>query len=116
MQVWSTNAGKVGDGTYLFWVEDIDAVDLKGVRLNLTGPGLSKSLDLTYGPFNFKNDNDNSTVEAPNTSSPYQQATFFIQVHEGKIKRSDNISIGQTLTEWDSNVGGDIGVLPKTQF
>ena len=59
-QVWSTNNGKVGDGTYLIWVEDVNEIaEIQGVRVELSGPGLAESL--SYGPFRFKDLKDNVT-------------------------------------------------------
>jgi len=71
----------------------------------LTGPGLSDNV--TYGPYNFKNDNDNTTTEATNP-----QAVFFIQVDNNSIVRSDNIAIGDnlssTLMQWTGSLQNSV--------
>ena len=72
-QVWATDSQKVGNGTYLFYVEDVSEIDVQNFKLVLSGPGLSDNI--TYGPYDFKEDGDNSTTEAVNP-----QAVFFIQV------------------------------------
>ena len=90
VQVWATDSQKVGNGTYLVYVEDVSETDVQNFKLILSGPGLSDNV--TYGPYNFKNDNDNTTTEATNP-----QSVFFIQVEGNKIVRSDNIAIGDTL-------------------
>ncbi len=76
-QVWSTNNGKVGDGTYLVWVEDVSSADLQGVRVELSGPGLDSFI--INGPFRFK-DLDDGVTEAQNLTEPFQQHVFLIQV------------------------------------
>ena len=91
VQVWATDSKEVGDGTYLVYVEDVDVIDLQDFKLVLTGPGIPDNK--TYGPYNFKVDNDSSTTEAVNP-----QAIFFIQVKNNLIEVSDNISIGDNLT------------------
>jgi len=91
VQVWATDNKEVGDGTYLVYVEDIDTRDVQDFKLVLTGPGITDNV--TYGPFDFKNDNNASTTEAVDP-----QALFFIQVQNNSIVRYDNISIGDNLT------------------
>jgi hypothetical protein len=90
-QVWATHGQKVGNGTYLFYVEDVSEKDVQNFKLVLSGPGLSDNL--TYGPYNFKDDDNNSTTEALNP-----QAVFFIQVENNSIVRSDNVSVGDNLS------------------
>ena len=90
-QVWATHGQKVGNGTYLFYVEDVTDLDVQNFKLVLSGPGLSDNI--TYGPYDFKDDRDNSTTEAVNP-----QAVFFIQVENNKIVRSDNVSVGENLS------------------
>ena len=90
-QVWATDSQKVGNGTYLFYVEDVSEIDVQNFKLVLSGPGLSDNI--TYGPYDFKEDGDNSTTEAVNP-----QAVFFIQVDNNSIVRSDNISVGDSLS------------------
>jgi hypothetical protein len=55
--------------------------------------------NLTYGPYNFKPNVDNSTATALNP-----QAVFFVQVQNNSIVRSDNVSVGENLSsdliEW----------------
>ena len=96
-QVWATDSRKVGNGTYLVYVEDIAGLDVQNFKLVLSGPGLSDNI--TYGPYDFNKDTDNSTTEAKNP-----QAVFFIQVDNNTIKRSDNVSVGNnlssTLMQW----------------
>jgi len=96
-QVWATDSLKVGNGTYLVYVEDIAELDVQNFKLVLSGPGLSDNI--TYGPYDFNKDTDNSTTEAKNP-----QAVFFIQVDNNTIKRSDNVSVGNnlssTLMQW----------------
>ena len=105
VQVWATDSQKVGNGTYLVYVEDVSEVDVQNFKLVLTGPGLSDNV--TYGPYNFKNDNDNSTTEATNP-----QAIFFIQVENNEIVRSDNITIGDnlssTLMQWTGTLENSV--------
>ncbi len=112
VQVWATNSGAVADGTYLVWVEDVTNADLQGVRVDLSAPGLDG--DLSYGPFRFKDDLDNTTTEAPNQASPYRQPVFFIQVDNGSIARTDNISVGDNLSSWNDNLSHWIGDLEAT--
>ena len=90
-QVWATHGQKVGNGTYLFYVEDVTDADVQNFKLVLSGPGLSDNI--TYGPYDFKDDRDNSTTEAVNP-----QAVFFIQVDNNSIVRSDNVSVGDNLS------------------
>jgi len=90
-QVWATDSQKVGNGTYLFYVEDVSETDVQNFELVLSGPGLSDNI--TYGPYDFKDDDNNSTTEAVNP-----QAVFFIQVDNNKIVRSDNVSVGENLS------------------
>jgi hypothetical protein len=91
VQVWATDSQKVGNGTYLVYVEDVSETDVQDFTLVLSGPGLSENI--TYGPYDFKNDENNSTTEALNP-----QAVFFIQVDDNSIVRSDIITIGETLS------------------
>ena len=62
---------------------------MQNFKLVLSGPGLSDNL--TYGPYNFKPNLDNSTAVNP-------QAVFFIQVDNNSIVRSDNVSVGDNLS------------------
>ena len=87
-QVWATDSQKVGNGTYLFYVEDVTDPDVQNFQLVLSGPGLSDNI--TYGPYDFKPGIDNSTALNP-------QAVFFIQVENNSIVRSDNVSVGKNL-------------------
>ena len=64
---------------------------MQDFKLVLTGPGITDNK--TYGPYDFKVDNDSLTTEAVNP-----QAVFFIQVQNNSIVLSDNISIGDNLT------------------
>ena len=91
VQVWATDSQKLGNGTYLVYVEDVSETDVQNFKLILTGPGLSDNV--TYGPYDFKDDDNVSTTEALNP-----QAVFFIQVENNSIVRSDNITLGQTLS------------------
>jgi len=91
VQVWATDSKEVGDGTYLVYVEDIDVIDLQNFKLVLSGPGLTDNK--TYGPYDYKVDNDSSTTEAVNP-----QAVFFIQVQNNSIVRSDKINVGDNLS------------------
>ena len=97
VQVWATDSLQVGDGTYLVYLEDVSETDVQGLELVLSGPGLSDNV--TFGPYDFKDDSDDSTTEANNP-----QAVFFIQVKNNSIVRSDSIDIGDnlssTLTQW----------------
>ena len=105
VQVWATDSQKVGNGTYLVYVEDVSETDVQNFKLVLTGPGLSDNV--TYGPYNFKNDNDNTTTEATNP-----QAVFFIQVENNSIVRSDNVSVGDnlssTLMQWTGSLQSSV--------
>ena len=112
-QVWSTNNGKVGDGTYLVWVEDVSSADLQGVRVELSGPGLDSSI--TNGPFRFK-DLDDGVTEAQNLTEPYQQHVFLIQVQNGSIVRSDKIPVGSTVDALKNGLNAEIGNLPASSF
>jgi len=96
-QVWATDSQKVGNGTYLFYVEDVTDTDVQNFKLVLSGPGLSDNI--TYGPYDFKEDGDNATTEAVNP-----QAVFFIQVENNSIVRSDNISVGKNLDNVSSTL------------
>ena len=104
-QVWATDSQKVGNGTYLFYVEDVSEIDVQNFKLVLSGPGLSDNI--TYGPYDFKDDGDDSTTEAVNP-----QAVFFIQVDNNSIVRSDNISIGDnlssTLMQWTGSMQNSV--------
>jgi hypothetical protein len=104
-QVWATHGQKVGNGTYLFYVEDVSEKDVQNFKLVLSGPGLSDNL--TYGPYNFKDDDNNSTTEALNP-----QAVFFIQVENNSIVRSDNVSVGDnlssTLMQWTGDLQNSV--------
>ena len=66
-------------------------LDVQEFKLVLSGPGLPDNK--TYGPYDFKDDNDASTTEAVNP-----QAAFFIQVQNNSIVRSSTISLGGTLS------------------
>ena len=104
-QVWATDSQKVGNGTYLFYVEDVSEIDVQNFKLVLSGPGLSDNI--TYGPYDFKEDGDNSTTEAVNP-----QAVFFIQVDNNSIVRSDNVSVGDnlssTLMQWTGSLQNSV--------
>jgi len=104
-QVWATDSQKVGNGTYLFYVEDVTDTDVQDFKLFLSGPGLSDNI--TYGPYDFKDDNNNSTTEAVNP-----QAVFFIQVDNNSIVRSDNVSVGDnlssTLMQWTGELQNSV--------
>ena len=104
-QVWATDSQKVGNGTYLFYVEDVSEIDVQNFKLVLSGPGLSDNI--TYGPYDFKEDGDNSTTEAVNP-----QAVFFIQVENNSIVRSDNVSVGDnlssTLMQWTGSMQNSV--------
>ncbi|MBL7035210.1 MAG: hypothetical protein ISR93_05660 [SAR324 cluster bacterium] len=91
VQVWATDSQKVGNGTYLVYVEDVSETDVQNFKLVLTGPGITDNI--TYGPYNFKNDSNPATTEANNP-----QAVFFIQVENNSIVRSDNVSVGDNLS------------------
>jgi len=104
-QIWATHGQKVGNGTYLFYVEDVSEKDVQNFKLVLSGPGLSDNL--TYGPYDFKVDLDNTTTEAVNP-----QAVFFIQVDNNSIVRSDNVSVGDnlssTLMQWTGSLQNSV--------
>ena len=104
-QIWATHGQKVGNGTYLFYVEDISGTDVQNFELVLSGPGLSNNL--SYGPYDFKNDDNNSTIEALNP-----QAVYFIQVENNSIVRSDNVSVGDnlssTLMQWTGSLQNSV--------
>jgi len=111
-QVWATDGQKVGNGTYLFYVEDVTDTDVQNFKLVLSGPGLSDNI--TYGPYDFKEDGDNTTTEAVNP-----QAVFFIQVDNNSIVRSDNISVGKnldnvssTLMQWTGSLQNSVVIPP----
>ena len=91
VQVWATDSQKLGNGTYLVYVEDVSETDVQNFKLILSGPGLSENV--TYGPYDFKDDDNVLTTEALNP-----QAVFFIQVENNSIVRSDKITLGQTLS------------------
>ncbi len=101
VQVWATDNEEVGDGTYLVYVEDVTDLDVQDFKLVLTGPGITDNV--TYGPYDFKNDYDASTTEAVNP-----QAVFFIQVQNNSIVRSDTIDLGDnlssTLLQWTGSL------------
>jgi len=105
-QVWATDSQKVGNGTYLFYVEDVSEKDVQNFKLVLTGPGITDNI-ITYGPYDFKDDGDNSTTEAVNP-----QAVFFIQVDNNSIVRSDNVSVGDnlssTLMQWTGSMQNSV--------
>jgi len=102
-QVWATDSQKVGNGTYLFYVEDVSEKDVQNFKLVLTGPGITDNIIKTYGPYDFKADLDDSTIAAVNP-----QAVFFIQVDNNSIVRSDNVSVGDnlssTLMQWTGSL------------
>ena len=104
-QIWATHGQKVGNGTYLFYVEDVSETDVQNFKIVLSGPGLSNNL--TYGPYDFKDDDNNSTTEALNP-----QAVFFIQVDNNSIVRSDNVSVGDnlssTLMQWTGELQNSV--------
>ncbi len=104
-QIWATHGQKVGNGTYLFYVEDVSEKDVQNFKLVLSGPGLSDNL--TYGPYDFKVDLDDTTTEAVNP-----QAVFFIQVDNNSIVRSDNVSVGNnlssTLMQWTGSLQNSV--------
>ena len=91
-QVWATDSLKVGNGTYLVYIEDIAEADVQDFELVLSGPGLSDNI--TYGPYDFKNDGNDNTTEAVNP-----QAVFFVQVQDNSIVRSDNFTVGDNLSD-----------------
>ena len=104
VQVWATDSQKVGNGTYLVYVEDVSEVDVQNFTLVLSGPGTDNK---TYGPYDLKDDDNNSTTEALNP-----QAVFFIQVDNNSIVRSDNITIGDnlssTLMQWTGTLQNSV--------
>ena len=106
-QVWATDSLKVGNGTYLVYVEDVSTRDVQDFELVLSGPGLSDNI--TYGPYDFNDDDNDSTTEAVNP-----QAVFFIQVQSNSIVRSDNISVGDnlssTLIKWTGSMQNSVVV------
>ena len=83
--------------------------DVQDFKLFLSGPGLSDNI--TYGPYDFKEDGDNTTTEAVNP-----QAVFFIQVDNNSIVRSDNVSVGEnlssTLMQWTGSLQNSV-VIPQ---
>ena len=91
VQVWATDSKKVGDGTYLVYIEDVTDVDVQNFKVVLTGPGITDNE--TYGPYDFKDDDNASTTAAANP-----QAAFFIQVDNNSIVRSDKINVGDNLS------------------
>ena len=102
--VWATDNQKVGNGTYLVYVEDVSETDVQNFELVLSGPGTDNK---TYGPYDFKNDSNPATTEAVNP-----QAVFFIQVDNNSIVRSDNITIGDnlssTLLQWTGTLQNSV--------
>lgn len=108
-QVWATDSLKVGNGTYFVYVEDVSELNVQDFELVLSGPGLSDNI--TYGPYDFKSDDNDSTTEAVNP-----QAVFFIQVQGNSIVRSDNISVGDnlssTLIKWTGPMQNTVVVSP----
>ncbi|MBT5087301.1 MAG: hypothetical protein HOM71_07435 [Deltaproteobacteria bacterium] len=98
-QIWATHGQKVGNGTYLFYVEDVTDHDVQNFQLVLSGPGLSDNI--TYGPYDFKPGLDNSTALNP-------QAVFFIQVENNSIVRSDNVCVGDNLSSTLMQWTGDL--------
>ncbi len=102
-QVWATDSQKVGNGTYLFYVEDVSEIDVQNFKLVLSGPGLSNNL--TYGPYDFK-----AGLNLPTALNP--QAVFFIQVDNNSIVRSDNVSVGDnlssTLMQWTGSLQNSV--------
>ena len=67
------------------------------------------SENITYGPYDFKEDGDNSTTEAVNP-----QAVFFIQVENNSIVRSDNVSVGKNLDNVSSTLMQWTGALQNS--
>ena len=104
VHVWATDNQKVGNGTYLVYVEDFSETDVQNFELVLSGPGTDNK---TYGPYDFKNDSNPATTEAVNP-----QAVFFIQVDNNSIVRSDNITIGDnlssTLMQWTGSLQNSV--------
>ena len=74
----------------MVYLEDVSEVDVQSFKLVLSGPGTD---NITYGTYDFKDDDNSSTTEAINP-----QPVFFIQVQNNSIVRTDNISIGDNLT------------------
>ena len=74
---------------------------MQNFKLVLSGPGLSDNI--TYGPYDFKDDDNDSTTEALNP-----QAVFFIQVDNNSIVRSDNVSVGENLSSTLMQWTGDL--------
>jgi hypothetical protein len=70
---------------------------------------------ITNGPFRFKNLDDGAT-EAQNSTEPYQQHVFLIQVQNGNIVRSDKIAVGSTVDSWKNGLNAEIGDLPASSF
>ena len=113
-QVWATHGQKVGNGTYLFYVEDVTDPDVQNFKLVLSGPGLSDNI--TYGPYNFKPNLvrfDNGTFDRTD-EAVNPQAVFFIQVDNNSIVRSDNVSVGDnlssTLMQWTGSLQNSVVV------
>ena len=107
-QVWATHGQKVGNGTYLFYVEDLTITDVQDFKLVLSGPGLSDNI--TYGPYNFKQNLvrfDNGTFDRTD-EAVNPQAVFFIQVDNNSIVRSDNVSVGDNLSSTLMQWTGDL--------
>jgi len=104
VHVWATDNQKVGNGTYLVYVEDFSETDVQNFELVLSGPGTDNK---TYGPYDFKDDSNPATTEAVNP-----QAVFFIQVDNNSIVRSDNITIGDnlssTLMQWTGSLQNSV--------
>ena len=96
VQVWATDSHKVGNGTYLVYVEDLSDLDVQNFELVMSGPGTD---NITYGPYNFKNVANSSIAQATNP-----QAVFFIQVENNSIVRTVTVPVGDnlssTLMEW----------------
>jgi hypothetical protein len=116
-QIWATHGQKVGNGTYLFYVEDKSGTDVQNFKLVLSGPGLSDNL--TYGPYNFKQNLvrfDNGTFDRTD-EAVNPQAVFFIQVDNNSIVRSDNVSVGDnlssTLMQWTGSLQNSV-VIPSS--
>ena len=115
-QVWATHGQKVGNGTYLFYVEDVTDLDVQNFKLVLSGPGLSDNI--TYGPYNFKQNLvrfDNGTFDRTD-EAVNPQAVFFIQVDNNSIVRYDNVSVGDNLSsdlmQWTGSLQNSV-VIPQ---
>jgi len=115
-QVWATDSQKVGNGTYLFYVEDVSEKDVQNFKLVLSGPGLSDNI--TYGPYNFKQNLvrfDNGTFDRTD-EAVNPQAVFFIQVDNNSIVRYDNVSVGDNLSsdlmQWTGSLQNSV-VIPQ---